>query len=62
MSEIHGEDVAASLPRTIFWPWDFTMPLEHVGRTVIVFGGFGDKAKRMVASPLLALLLEPVDN
>ena len=62
MSEVHGKNIAASLPRTFLGSWNFAMPLEHVGRTITVLGGFSNKTKGMVTPPLLTLLFEPVDN
>ena len=62
MGEVHGEDVAASFPRTVFGPWNFAVPLEHVGSTIVIFDGLGNKTERMIAAPLLSLFFESVDD
>ena len=62
MGEVHGENVAASFPRTVFGPWNFAVPLEHVGSSIIIFNGFSNKTKGMVASPFLSLFFESVND
>ena len=62
MGEVHGENVAASIPGTVFGSWNFTVPLEHVGSTIVIFDGFSNKTKGMVATPFLSLFFESVDD
>ena len=55
MSEVHSECVGAFLPRCILGPGDLAKPLEHVGCSIFfVLHGLGDKAERMVTSPIFA--------
>ena len=62
MTKIHTEDKTASLPRAIFGSWDLAMPLEHVGGSILVLDRFCNKSERMVTSPILSLLFEPIDD
>lgn len=62
MREVHCESVRALFPGRILGPRDLAMPLEHVETAIRVFGGFGNKSKRMVTSPLFALFFESIDD
>lgn len=62
MREVHSQDVAAGLPRTVLGTRYLTVPFQHVDGTVRVFDWLGHEAKRMVASPFLAFLFESVDD
>lgn len=62
MREVHGEKVRASFPWRLFWAWYFALPLEHVEGAIRILDWFGDKAKGVIASPVLPLLLEAVDD
>ena len=62
MREIHAEDIAASFPRAIFGARNFAMPLEHIGGSVLIFDGFGDKSEGMINSPFLSFLFKSVNH
>lgn len=61
-AEVHGKMVRTSFPNGLFWPWDIAFPLEHVERTIVVGGRFGNEPMRMVFPPFWPFLFEPVDN
>ena len=62
MSEVHGEVIGAVFPRGIFGAGDLAMPLEHIDCAIRIFNWFGHKAKGVIATPFLALLLQPIDD
>jgi len=38
------------------------MPLEHVGATIRIFDGLGNKAKGMITTPLFSFFFESIDH
>ena len=60
MAEVHGEDEAAVLPRTVLRSGDLAVPLQHIAGAIMAFDGFGDEAERVVAPPIFSLFFESV--
>lgn len=62
MGEVHVECIGSSLPGGAGGPWNFANPLQHVGASVAVLYRLGDEPERVVAAPLLPLLLQAVED
>lgn len=61
--KVHSQIIGTFLPWSSFRPRNLATPFEHIRRPIfLVFYRFGNKAKRMVASPFFSFLFQPVDN
>lgn len=63
MWKIHRHGVGTIFPRWSFGTRYLTYPFQHINWAIFfVFHWFCHKSKRMIASPILSLFLESVDN